>query len=177
MSPGEDPAAESWARSSAFDSLRAMCDFDVARRHAEATLVSIESLPRRRRALTFHANMITAYHQGDWTAARALGDRGLEVAPGNPQLLGCRAQLEFETGNFEQGSAYLDTLTESMNRSAPGAPQPFAVAAEVISQVSRIAGLTDRFEVAVEAASVVLSSQYDISRFSLAARVGLAMMA
>ena len=54
---GENSEADSWARLSAFESLRAMGDFDGARRHAEATLLSVERVPRRHRAraLTFPA--------------------------------------------------------------------------------------------------------------------------
>ena len=177
LTQGENPEADNWARLSAFESLRAMGDFDGARRHAEAMLVSVERVPRRQRARAFHVNVIAAYVRGDWTAARALGDRGLEVGQGFPQLLGCRAQLEFETGNFEQGSNYLDALIQAMNQNASGTPQPFAVAALVIASVSRITGFTDRCQAAEEAAGVILSSPYDIPRFSLAARVGLGIVA
>ena len=177
LTQGEDSGAEWWSRRSAFDAFRALCDFDGARRQAEAMLVSIERVPRRHQSGAFHTNMVTAYHQGEWTAARALSGRGLEISSGHSLLLGCRARLEYETGNFEQGSIYLDTLIEQMNQSAPGAPQPFAISAEVMSAISRITGTTDRFEVAEEAAAVVLSSPYDIPRFSLPARVALAMIA
>ena len=140
-------------------------------------LVSVERVPRRQRARAFYANVISAYRRGDWTAARALSDRGLEVGQAFPQLLACRAQLEFEIGNFEQGSTYLDTLIQAMKQSATETPQPFAVAALVISSVSRITGVTDRFEAAEAAAGIILSSSFDIPRFTLAARVGLGMMA
>jgi DNA-binding CsgD family transcriptional regulator len=56
-------------------------------------------------------------------------------------------------------------------------PQPFAVAALVIASVARITGVTDRFEAAEAAAGIILSSPFDIPRFTLAARVGLGMMA
>ena len=177
LTQGENPEADNWARLSAFESLRAMGDFDGARRHAEAMLVSVERVPRRQRARAFYANVISAYRRGDWTAARALSDRGLEVGQAFPQLLACRAQLEFETGNFEQGSTYLDTLIQAMKQSAIETPQPFAVAALVISSVSRITGVTDRFEAAEAAAGIILSSSFDIPRFTLAARVGLGKMA
>jgi len=177
LTQGENPEADNWARLSAFESLRAMGDFDGARRHAEAMLVSVERVPRRQRARAFYANVISAYRRGDWTAARALSDRGLEVGQTFPQLLGCRAQLEFEIGNFEQGSTYLETLIQAMNQSASVTPQPFAVAALVIASVARITGVTDRFEAAEAAAGIILSSPFDIPRFTLAARVGLGMMA
>ena len=177
LTQGENPEADNWARLSAFESLRAVGDFDGARRHAEAMLVSVERVPRRQRARAYHVNVIADYIRGDWTAARSLGERGLEVGQSFPQLLGCRAQLEFETGNFQQGSTYLDTLIQAMNQGASETAQPFAIAASVLASVSRITGGADHYEAAEAAASVVLSSPYDIPRFTLAARAGLAMIA
>ena len=53
------------------------------------------------------------YFEGDWQAAREVSDRGLKLAPMDPQHLSVRALLEYQTGELSTGEAYLDRLLET----------------------------------------------------------------
>jgi hypothetical protein len=55
----------------------------------------------------FYLTAIVPHLRGDWQAARDMYDRGLEVAPTWFLLLGFRAQLEYDVGNFSAGQVYL----------------------------------------------------------------------
>ena len=65
-------------------------------------------------------NAVVHHLRGDWQAARDMYDRGLEVAPTWFLLLGFRAQLEYEVGNFNAGQVYLDKFFDVVRKTPPG---------------------------------------------------------
>ena len=174
----DDTLAGLMGRRSAGEALRAIGDFEGTRVHVEAALASAERLriPQRVGVALAEA-MFGAYRGADWQAARSLCDRGLAVSPLNPLLLGCRAWLEYEVGDFSQGEAYLERLLEAMRQAPPGPNPAYSIPCLVIPAVCRIAGTTDRLQVAEEAAGAVLSSPFAVPRFVMPARAGLALMA
>jgi tetratricopeptide (TPR) repeat protein len=77
---------------------------DKVQHHATAMLTLAEQL-RDRYWLTvalFH-NESMARLQGIWRRARVLSDRALAVDLSDPRVVGCRASLEYEVGDFELG--------------------------------------------------------------------------
>ena len=88
--------------------------------------------------------------KGDWQAAREFSGRGLDLATRSPYLLRVRIMLEYQVGDFEQGEVYLERLMDVMRLAAPGLAS--GTIAMVIPLVARIAGVTDRFDIAEAAA-------------------------
>jgi ATP/maltotriose-dependent transcriptional regulator MalT len=115
--------------------------------------------------------------QGDWEAARHYSDRGLAVAPSDQRLLGTRAVLEYQVGEFSQGKAYLRQLLESILQTPPGPTLPYAIQVIVIMVVAQISGIADRLDAAEAAAQAVLSASSATPLFAKFARTGLALSA
>ncbi len=80
------------------------------------------------------------------------------MSPREPRILGRRTILEYESGDFNQGEAYLERLLEAMRLTEPGPALVYGHAAIVIPLVARITGARNRFDVAHDAAVTVLSS-------------------
>ena len=155
-----------------------MGDFERGRAYADAMLTSAERLRiTERLSQALSATAVAAYQNGDWAAARSLSDRNLEVGPRSALALVCQTRLEFQVGNFTQGEVHLERLVQAMRQNAPGPTRIYAFPALVIAEVSLITGDIHRFQVAEEAARVVLSSPYAIPRYAMGARTGLALMA
>ena len=94
---------------------------------------------------------------GDWQQAREMSDRGLALAPRQPDLLANRTLMEYQVGDFEQGEVHLDRLAEALSTGN----QPLnaqRLMAFAIAAVGRISGADDRFDIAQVAAEAVLSS-------------------
>ena len=77
--------------------------------------------------------------KGNWAQARERSDQGLAVAPLEFRLLFERSLLEFEQGNFDEGTSYLDRMEEAA-RSIPTGPTfahgSLAATAPIISRIS-----------------------------------------
>ena len=114
---------------------------------------------------------------GNWRAAREFSDRGLAVAPGDDRNLLARAVLEYQVGDFDQGSVHLERLLEVMHRTPPGPSAPHANPALVIPLIARITGLPDRLEVAEAAAQTVLSFPSAAPNVAQIALSGIALLA
>ncbi|MFQ6030601.1 MAG: LuxR C-terminal-related transcriptional regulator, partial [Dehalococcoidia bacterium] len=174
----DEPRVEVSARYYAGNMLHRIGDREGSRRHAVATLALAERL-RDRFWLTnaLVMNEYTRRLEGDWHAARTFSDRGLAEGSQDSRLLGNRAQLEYQVGEFSQGEVYLDRLLEVMRQTQPGPTLEFAVLAAVIPIVARITGVLDRLDVAETAAETVLSSPSAIPLSLIVARSGLALLA
>ncbi len=114
---------------------------------------------------------------GDWEAAREFSNRGLAVAPEDIRYLLARAVLEYQVGDFDQGSGHLERLLEVMRRTLPGPSVANATPALVIAQIARITGLPDRLEVAEAATQTVLSSPSVTPAVAQVAVAGLGLLA
>jgi hypothetical protein len=66
------------------------------------------------------SNEFVSELQGNWETVRHYSDRGLAVAPSDQRLLGTRAVLEYQVGEFDQGEVYLRQLLESVLLTPPG---------------------------------------------------------
>jgi len=179
------PVAEAHARYDLMHVSYALGDLTAASKHAEAMFgPSKRSGHRRWQASAIEINENVSSAKGDWKAARELGERGLSVSPRDTNLLGSRALLEFQVGNFETGAVYLDRLLEVVQEFQLGTsttpiqtPSWLTYPAVVIPLSARITGDVDRFEVAEKIAEFVLARENAVPGFAQAARIGMALMA
>lgn len=123
------------------------------------------------RALTFRA-------EGNWVAARAESDRGIALAPQSWDQLLIRVLLEFESGNFSEGRAYLEQMTENMLVDSSGHMHGRIFAALAIALVAHITGIPDRLDAAQTVARNVVASPSMIPlQFVVVAQIILALSA
>ena len=155
-----DPHAEAWPRFLAGFVLLASGDPTGAGNQAGEMLARVETL--RDRSLGAQACLINMHVYrlvGDWAASRELCDRGLALEPKHPWLLGLRAILEYEVGDFTLGESYLERALDVMRETAPGPNESeYQVPAWAIPVINRISGREDRLDLSQQAARVVLSS-------------------
>ena len=123
------------------------------------------------------SNEFVSELQGNWETARHYSDRGLAVAPSDQRLLGTRAVLEYQVGEFDQGEVYLRQLLESVLLTPPGPNFSYATQALVIPVVAQISGVADRLDAAEAAAQAVLSAPSATPLFVKFARTSLALLA
>jgi DNA-binding CsgD family transcriptional regulator len=124
------------------------------------------------------SNEFVSELQGNWETARHYSDRGLAVAPSDQRLLGTRAVLEYQVGEFDQGEVYLRQLLESVLLTPPGPNFSYATQALVIPMVAQISGVADnRLDAAEAAAQAVLSAPSATPLFVKFARTSLALLA
>ena len=117
---------------------------------------------------------------GDWQGARDLSDVTLGRFPHNPNLLGQRTLIEYETGDFVQGQVWLDRLLEAwelIEHSDGYLVDTTRYIVSGIPQISRITGVADRFDFVQTVARNTISSPYFISGYILLARCGLGLVA
>ncbi|MFQ6027742.1 MAG: hypothetical protein ACE5Q6_09645, partial [Dehalococcoidia bacterium] len=87
------------------------------------------------------------------------------------------ALLEYETGNFSQGEAYLVRLLEIVSQLPPSSVGAYIWAAIGIPYAARISGTPVRLSEAAEAARMVLSSPLATVVHTTAAQCGLGLQA
>ncbi|MEE8159231.1 MAG: AAA family ATPase, partial [Dehalococcoidia bacterium] len=173
----ENPFSEVFSRWWTIVSLLHMGDLDAARPHALALreLAERRSTPRLLASVSFIPITSLSCLEGDWKSAREYSDRGLELSPLNQQLLGPRVLLEHETGESDQGEAYLERLLEAMrDRTDSFSSGKTSMA---ITTVARITGVPEWLEIGEAAAKVVLSEQSITPVISMSAKAGLALLA
>ena len=174
----DDPRAESEMRQGGVFASLGIGDIEGARGHATAMLGLAERLGDRNRWATSHfVNLLVSCAEGDWRAAREASDRGLTAEPEDPRLIGVRAIVEYEVGEFGQGANYLERLLEVMHRVTPGGSWEYIYPAWVIPLVSRITGVADRFDIAKEVAESLISLEPNNLTLVAMARTGLALIA
>ena len=153
-------------------------ELEQARQHAVSMLELAEPLRDRYwLSSALNRNQALYYLTGDWLAAREFSNRGLAVVPGDYRNLSGRAIQEYQVGDFDQGSLYLERLLEVMRRTPPGPSVADAFPALVIALIARITGLTDRLEGTEAAAQAVLSSPSVNPVVAQMAVSGLALLA
>ncbi|MEE9146617.1 MAG: AAA family ATPase, partial [Candidatus Tectomicrobia bacterium] len=175
----ENPFIEFASRWWTVASLLLLGDLDAARPHA----LVLRDLAERRSTSRLLFGLITqllthlSCLEGDWKAGRGYSDRGLEVSPLEPGLLGPRVLLEHETGETAQGQVYLERLLEVMGRTGPDQSYGSGRASAAITAIARITGVPDRLEIAEEAAEAILSTQSVRPSLTIHAEAGLALLA
>ena len=126
-------------------------ELEQARQHGASMLEVVERL-RDRFWLSSaqNVNRRLCSLMGDWPGVREFSSRGLAMAAEDSRNLSLRAILEYQVGDFDQGSVYLERLLEVMHQTPSGTSGPHP--AVVIPLIARITGLADRLEVAEAAA-------------------------
>tara|TARA_B100000809_G_scaffold263701_1_gene317609 strand:- start:914 stop:3091 length:2178 start_codon:yes stop_codon:yes gene_type:complete len=176
------PVAESHCRYDLMHVKYGLGDLEEAEVHADAMVEAARRSGHRRwqaSALEISENISSA--KGDWVKSRELTDRGLEATPRDGNLLGVRTMVEYQTGEFETGSIYLERLmavthATPLPTSNNGFPGWYAFAGVTIPMAGRITGSTDNFDFAREVAQNVLNASA-VPGFQVSAYIGLALMA
>jgi tetratricopeptide (TPR) repeat protein len=161
-----------------------MCFYDLgmpdeSRRQASAALAVAERLHSRFwLSGSLFRSAGTAAVLGDWTDARELGHRGLSVDETDPRALSLFVRLEYETGDFDKGAAYLNRLIGPGSQPSPQSTLlAIASAAQLIPMVYRITGDVFRIDYAEAAAYATLSSRYAPPYIQSMAYMGLGILA
>jgi DNA-binding CsgD family transcriptional regulator len=129
----------------------------------------------RSMSLTLSASL--AQGKGDWETAREILQRCLDLSPDFFYPLCRRVALEFELGDFEQGEVYLERLLELMRKTPPGPVGEYTIVPSTVAYAAYVSGDFSRFNIAREAAGVVLSSPGLPLIVALDTFIGLAFMA
>jgi DNA-binding CsgD family transcriptional regulator/tetratricopeptide (TPR) repeat protein len=172
-----DRSAEVWPHFLAAGACWSSGMLERASYHAQTMLELAEQL--RIRGFLINAlvwNAIIAITRGDWEAAREFTDRGLATPPEFFWLLTPRITLEYETGNYEAGEAFLERLIGVARRTDPGPNGEFTALVSMIPQVAYITGVASRFDIAREAAQAFFSSRA-APMVEISARLGLGLIA
>jgi DNA-binding CsgD family transcriptional regulator len=173
-----EPLAEVWARYWAARASYILGDLSSATHQATVGLAIAKQLRDCNCLSTMLlSNALVSELQGNWAEARHYSDRGLAVASSDQRLIGHRAVLEYQVGEFSQGEAYLRLLTENVLQIPPGPNFSYALQALVIPVVAQISGIANRLDAAEAAAQPVLSAQSAIPLVAKLARTGLALIA
>ena len=169
---GENPFSDLISRFWTAASHLAMGDLEGARPHVMVMrdLAQRRSTPRLLASNHLMMVMTLSCLEGDWKVAREHCDRGLEITPLQPQLLGTRVLLEYETGEFDEGEIYLERL---LRRADPRASARVCIAFAIIA---RITGSPDGLDIASAIAEEVLSDQSVNLNVGISAQTGLALM-
>ncbi|MCH8282608.1 MAG: hypothetical protein IIC96_18260, partial [Chloroflexi bacterium] len=165
----DDPYSETIAHYLAVTALVHAGDAEGAGIHAEAMLNSADRLRDRiMLSLSFWTNHIVNIVQGNWTAAREFGDRGVAVSPTDPRLSFNRISMQYELGEFEPSLAELERLPMAWDG---------AYMAGLIPIVSFITGNADGLDAPAAAGQTVLSSPTTVPIIAIVASTGLAFVA
>ena len=174
----DDPKTEVAARYVAVVALRRTGNLQDAARHASAMRDLSEKI--RDHFWLYQANwaseMVCAT-MGDWQGARNFSDGGMAISPRAPTLLSTRVILEYELGQFDEGSQFLVRLLDTADTFPNWPIYWHAAVAHVVPYIALITGVPYRFDIAEKAAETVVSSPKAIPHFSLTAQTGLALMA
>ncbi len=134
---------------------------------------------RQWQTFAMEANENVSSAKGDWQAARNFAERGLALSPREANLLGGRALLEYQVGDFDAGGTYVEQLLENV-RPSPSDLAAFTtntVPAVVVPVTAYITSEMTRFDVVEAIAESVLASSSAFPAALHAARIGLALIA
>ena len=135
-------------------------DIEPARPHASFLRVQTErhSTSRTLAWLSCVPIAFLACVEGDWESGREYTDHGLSSSPKSQQLIGIRALLEYETGEFDTGAIYLERLIDSL-REIPDGNFSKGRTSMALATISRIVGADGLSDIAEEAAKALLSTE------------------
>jgi DNA-binding CsgD family transcriptional regulator len=126
-------------------------------------------------SLTLKASL--AQCRGQWDTALEILERCLGLSPDFFYPLCRRAVLEFELGHFGQGEVFLERLVELMRKTSPGPVGEYTATASNLAYAAYVSGDLRRFDIAREAAEIVLTSPGVPLTVASDAYIGLAYMA
>ena len=155
----DDPQTEVLARYCSVLDHIALGNLDSIRLQASEMLANAERLRDRFwLTLALRSHEDAAHLVGDWNTARSYSDRGLELSPLECRNLCTRAMVEYQTGNFTEGEAFLKQLVTIAQQTPPGATLEHALTAILIPLVARVTGEPVFLDVADTTIKTVLSS-------------------
>lgn len=153
-------------------------DIPAARRYAETYLTLSERTGNPVfLAVALYLNQKVAALGGDWAASRAFCDRGLKINPQHNYLVSIRALTEYETGNFDQGQAFLGRLLDIFHSAPPEPDWLHIFVPQIIALVARMTDTATHFDLARKAVDTILRSQRVNPQFTWLARTALALLA
>ena len=123
------------------------------------------------------ANEIVNRLQGRFQAAIDFNERGLQLSPRDPRLLGTRALMEFEIGETEAGRGHVERLIELEKATSDGRAFERAFTASVIPSITLISGIRDWLPVAEKAGSAMLATEGVAPLVAIRAHTGQAWVA
>ena len=165
-----EPVIEGYGHSHAFGALVALGDPEAASLHADE-LVRLGEMVRSRRPRATLPHAELSRLQGDWQDARRFYDQALAGETFRTSYV-ARALLEYETGDFSQGEAFLDCAGDAVG--APRNQSGVLLPLEML--IARIAGVERPTEVLENNARALVSGQHNRS-IKVAARAGLGLTA
>jgi tetratricopeptide (TPR) repeat protein len=153
-------------------------NLEQARIHATALLSEAKKLRDNSwLAWAYWISGTLARLEGDWETARNYNEQGLTVAPRDATLLCTRGVLEFENGDFDEGQAHSARLIELMGEIEPGPNHEYACPALGAPVLARISGNLAPLALGESSAASVLGSPLAVPYFTVAANVGLSIIA
>ena len=173
---------ESHARFDLSHVFAALGDLEEAARHAEAMLeVADRSGNLQWQTFAMETNQNLSRSRGDWQAVRDFAERGLMLTPTDHNILGCRALVEYELGDFEAGKTYLDQLLSlQLGQSTVQLEFPivgaWTVPLIVLPMVARITGDPVDYDRIEATARTIISSPSVYPGAAQGARIGLALI-
>ncbi len=158
-------------------SLLNMGDLQRARTHALdlRDLAEKQSTPRYYSMLGLVPIVTLSCLEGNWTAGREYCNHILKGAPTHRQILCARILLEYETGEFDQGTLYLERLLEEMRRGL--IRFGLGKAPMTLIAVARITDMVDHLDMAKTTAEALLSEASTTPIVAMYAKAGLALLA
>ncbi|MFQ6030383.1 MAG: AAA family ATPase, partial [Dehalococcoidia bacterium] len=153
-------------------------NLEAGRRHAEVILTLSERLHALRWMSASNAlNGITHSIAGDWHNGLHFSEQGLSASPRDHNLLVHRVLLEFEQGNVQRGSGYLERLKEVLHSPAATSRTQYAMATLAMAMVARITGSSRDYDRIEWAAQSAISSGFATPVTSTLANAGLGLLA
>jgi len=153
----DDPLTEIFARFWTAFAARDMGDSEVASSQAETLLIAAEKVRDRFwLASALWSNEVVYRLKGDWAGARQFSDRGLFISPTDPRILSGRILCEYQVGDFDQGSVYLEQILEVMRSSKPWLTPGFGAACMAVPLVGRTTGMLENLQVPQMVAETIL---------------------
>lgn len=125
----------------------------------------------------FATNEVIGRLEGDWERARDFSNQGLSVAPRDANLVAYRLNLEYQTGNLNDGKDRLEQLLELMRLATPGPNQEHAAPSWALALADHITNSSNWIVETEAAVEAVMSYPYAIPAYVVLARVGAALLA
>jgi eukaryotic-like serine/threonine-protein kinase len=115
--------------------------------------------------------------QGRFQAAIDSNERGLQLSPRDPRLLGTRALMEFELGEVVAGRGHVERLVELEEATSDGRAFERAFTASVIPSITLVSGISDWLPAAEKAGTAMMNTPGVAPLVAIRAHTGQAWVA
>jgi len=149
-----------------------------SQKHAAESLVLAEGLRDRFwTASALWAVEIVNRLQGRFQDAIDSNERGLQLSPRDPRLLGTRALMEFEIGEVVAGRGHVERLVELEEATSDGRAFERAFTASVIPSITLVSGISDWLPAAEKAGTAMMDTPGVAPLVAIRAHTGQAWVA